>query len=89
MSSLYESVHRLLITGDLLFVGKVGGTQTDGDARTEWRSLQRLLTLVTGRGDGLAGTRLRRPAKLDDRPGEADQPVSPVRGRSGVPAAES
>jgi glyoxylase-like metal-dependent hydrolase (beta-lactamase superfamily II) len=43
---LYESVHRLLVTGDLLFVGKVGGTQSDADARTEWRSLQRLLTLV-------------------------------------------
>jgi len=43
---LYESVHRLLVTGDLLFVGKVGGTQTDEDARTEWQSLQRLLTLV-------------------------------------------
>jgi len=43
---LYESVHRLLITGDLLFVGKVGGTQNDSDARIEWRSLQRLLTLV-------------------------------------------
>lgn len=43
---LYESVHRLLITGDLLFVGKVGGTQNDTDARTEWHSLQRLLTLV-------------------------------------------
>lgn len=43
---LYESVHRLLITGDLLFVGKVGGTQNDSEARIEWRSLQRLLTLV-------------------------------------------
>jgi glyoxylase-like metal-dependent hydrolase (beta-lactamase superfamily II) len=43
---IYESVHRVLITGDLLFVGKVGGTQNDADARTEWRSLQRLLTLV-------------------------------------------
>ena len=43
---LYESVHGLLITGDLLFVGKVGGTQNDADARTEWRSLQRVLTLV-------------------------------------------
>jgi glyoxylase-like metal-dependent hydrolase (beta-lactamase superfamily II) len=43
---LYEPAHRLLITGDLLFVGKVGGTQSDADARTEWRSLQRLLTLV-------------------------------------------
>ncbi len=31
------------ITGDLLFVGKVGGTMNDADARTEWDSLQRLL----------------------------------------------
>ena len=31
------------ITGDLLFVGKVGGTGSDSDARTEWDSLQRLL----------------------------------------------
>jgi glyoxylase-like metal-dependent hydrolase (beta-lactamase superfamily II) len=30
-------------TGDLLFVGKVGGTQTEADGRTEWGSLQRLL----------------------------------------------
>jgi len=43
---LYESVHRLLITGDLLFVGKVGGTQTDEQARTEWRSLRRLLDTI-------------------------------------------
>jgi glyoxylase-like metal-dependent hydrolase (beta-lactamase superfamily II) len=43
---LYESAHSLLVTGDLLFVGKVGGTESDEDARTEWRSLQRLLTLV-------------------------------------------
>jgi len=31
------------ITGDLLFVGKVGGTHTETDGRTEWDSLQRLL----------------------------------------------
>lgn len=31
------------LTGDLLFVGKVGGTVDAGDARTEWQSLQRLL----------------------------------------------
>lgn len=30
-------------TGDLLFVGKVGGTQTEADGRIEWESLQRLL----------------------------------------------
>lgn len=43
---LYESVHQLLVTGDLLFVGKVGGTRTDEDARLEWRSLQRLLAII-------------------------------------------
>jgi len=40
---LYEPTYRLLITGDLLFVGKVGGTSSDADARTEWDSLQRLV----------------------------------------------
>jgi hydroxyacylglutathione hydrolase len=35
--------HAVAITGDLLFVGKVGGTGTDEAARTEWRSLQRVL----------------------------------------------
>ena len=43
---LYEPSYHLLVTGDLLFVGKVGGTQTDSDARTEWRSLQRLLDTI-------------------------------------------
>ena len=42
---LYEARHDILITGDLLFVGKVGGTRTDEDARVEWKSLQRLLQL--------------------------------------------
>jgi hydroxyacylglutathione hydrolase len=40
---VYEPSWRILITGDLLFVGKVGGTTSDDDARTEWASLQRLL----------------------------------------------
>jgi hydroxyacylglutathione hydrolase len=40
---IYEPSWRLLITGDLLFVGKVGGTTNDDDARTEWASLRRLL----------------------------------------------
>ena len=31
------------LTGDLLFVGKVGGTATEAEGRTEWDSLQRLL----------------------------------------------
>jgi hydroxyacylglutathione hydrolase len=43
---LYEATHQLLITGDLLFVGKVGGTSTEADARTEWDSLQRLVKEV-------------------------------------------
>jgi hydroxyacylglutathione hydrolase len=43
---LYEPKHRILITGDLIFVGKVGGTSNDGDARTEWESLQRVLAAV-------------------------------------------
>ena len=40
---IFEPSWRVLITGDLLFVGKVGGTPSDGDARLEWSSLQRLL----------------------------------------------
>lgn len=43
---VYEPTWQILITGDLLFVGKVGGTGSDEDARTEWRSLQRLLASV-------------------------------------------
>ena len=31
------------ITGDLLFVGKVGGTSTEVQAKTEWASLQRFI----------------------------------------------
>jgi glyoxylase-like metal-dependent hydrolase (beta-lactamase superfamily II) len=33
----------IAITGDLIFVGKVGGTTTDEAARIEWNSLQRVL----------------------------------------------
>jgi hydroxyacylglutathione hydrolase len=40
---IFEETHQLLISGDLLFVGKVGGTSNDADARTEWDSLQRLM----------------------------------------------
>lgn len=43
---IYEPLTGILITGDLLFVGKVGGTKTDADARTEWSSLQRVLGAV-------------------------------------------
>ena len=40
---VFEKTNALLITGDLLFVGKVGGTHSDADERTEWASLQRVL----------------------------------------------
>ena len=41
---VYEPSWQILITGDLLFVGKVGGTRSDEDARVEWTSLQRMLS---------------------------------------------
>jgi len=40
---VFVKQHALLVTGDLLFVGNVGGTHSDEDARTEWDSLQRVL----------------------------------------------
>jgi hydroxyacylglutathione hydrolase len=42
LAFLIEDQHAA-ITGDLLFVGKVGGTHSEADGRTEWESLQRLL----------------------------------------------
>jgi glyoxylase-like metal-dependent hydrolase (beta-lactamase superfamily II) len=44
--TVFETAHRILITGDLIFVGKVGGTRSDEDARTEWISLQRVLATI-------------------------------------------
>ena len=41
--AIFEPTWRIVITGDLLFVGKVGGTHNDDDGRTEWSSLQRML----------------------------------------------
>src|SRR4029453_3911514 len=32
---VFEVVHRILITGDLIFVGKVGGTRSDDGVGTE------------------------------------------------------
>jgi len=43
---IYEPTYKILITGDLLFVGKVGGTRTEEEAHAEWASLQRLLLLI-------------------------------------------
>ena len=44
--ALFESSYELLMTGDLLFVGKVGGTPDDAAAELEWHSLQRLIHAV-------------------------------------------
>ena len=44
--ALFESTFELLMTGDLLFVGKVGGTSDDESAWQEWQSLQRLVHAV-------------------------------------------
>jgi glyoxylase-like metal-dependent hydrolase (beta-lactamase superfamily II) len=44
--TVFEAARRILITGDLIFVGKVGGTGSDEDARTEWLSLQRVLATI-------------------------------------------
>jgi len=44
--TLYDRANRVLITGDLLFVGKVGGTSKEPDARVEWESLQRLVAEI-------------------------------------------
>jgi glyoxylase-like metal-dependent hydrolase (beta-lactamase superfamily II) len=43
---VYEPTFQLLVTGDLLFVGKVGGTPNDNEARQEWTSLRRLLAAI-------------------------------------------
>lgn len=43
---IYEASRRVLITGDLLFVGKVGGTENEDDARVEWNSLRRVLAAI-------------------------------------------
>ncbi len=40
---LHLPAQRIAITGDLLFVGKIGGTATEEQARTEYESLQRVL----------------------------------------------
>jgi len=44
--ALFESRFELLMTGDLLFVGKVGGTPDETAAELEWHSLQRLVHAV-------------------------------------------
>jgi hydroxyacylglutathione hydrolase len=44
--ALFESSFELLMTGDLLFIGKVGGTPDDAAAELEWHSLQRLVHAV-------------------------------------------
>jgi hydroxyacylglutathione hydrolase len=41
---IYEQTYQILITGDHLFVGKIGGTGSDADARAEWNSLRQVMT---------------------------------------------
>lgn len=43
---VFEPHYGILLTGDLIFVGKVGGTSNDDDAQIEWESLQRVLGSV-------------------------------------------
>jgi glyoxylase-like metal-dependent hydrolase (beta-lactamase superfamily II) len=43
---LHERTSDVVVTGDLLFVGKVGGTNNIADARVEWDSLQRLMAVL-------------------------------------------
>lgn len=43
---LHEPSQHILLTGDLIFVGKVGGTKTDEDGRVEWDSIQKVLRAV-------------------------------------------
>jgi hydroxyacylglutathione hydrolase len=45
--ALFESTYELLMTGDLLFVGKVGGTPDNAAAELEFNSLQRLVHAVS------------------------------------------
>jgi glyoxylase-like metal-dependent hydrolase (beta-lactamase superfamily II) len=43
---LFESTFELLITGDMLFVGKVGGTSDEASAEEQWHSLERIISAV-------------------------------------------
>ena len=43
---IYEQTCQLLITGDFIFVGKVGGTEDDNNTRIQWNSLQRIVKLI-------------------------------------------
>jgi len=43
---LHLARQAVAITGDLLFVGKIGGTGNDTDARTEYASLERVLAAL-------------------------------------------
>ena len=44
--SICIKVKDKLITGDTLFVGKVGGTYSEGDARIEFESLKKIMALA-------------------------------------------
>ncbi len=38
--------HKIILTADLIFVGKVGGTKTEDDSTTQWSSIQKVLSEV-------------------------------------------
>jgi hydroxyacylglutathione hydrolase len=40
---LLVETHKVALTADLIFVGKVGGTKSDDAARVEWDSIQKVL----------------------------------------------
>ena len=48
--SICIKVKDKLITGDTLFVGKVGGTYSEMDAREEFESLKKIMALPSGTG---------------------------------------
>ena len=72
--ALYEETHRLLITGDLLFVGKVGGTSSDEAARVEWRSLQHLVAEIPDEATVWPGHDYGAQAVIDDGAGKISNP---------------
>lgn len=43
---IWLPTQHITITGDILFVGKIGGTWSEKDAHTEWNSLQFLLNIL-------------------------------------------
>jgi hydroxyacylglutathione hydrolase len=75
---VYEPTYKILITGDLLFVGKVGGTRSEDETRAEWEQPATAAHRYPGRRDGVARTRLRRATQFDARARARDESVPPL-----------